>query len=420
MTMLRNSTAAAALMAAAALSCATSAASAADPRPDARILAAAKGAYDGELALLSQIVNIDSGTFNVEGGTRIQAILSERLKAAGAAVEIVPAEAPNLPSNLVATVTGKGKGRVLLIGHIDTVFEPGEAARRPFRTENGRAYGAGVMDEKGGVVTGVTAVELIHKLGLTDFARVTLLVETSEEQGSPGTRKLIDRLVHDNDIELNLEPEDKDTVTVWRKSSGNLTIKVKGRAAHAGVEPQAGRNAASELIHQIEQIEAAFPRSGDDTTVNLTELKAGTRPNIIPAYAEGVMNVRGRTLEAMKGVGDKAQELSTHTAIPDTTVAIDYDYSFPPLVQNDRVTSVADRARGFMAELGRKLSYGGNGGASESALADAAGIAALDGLGSTGAGAHTPNESLDLDGITPRLYVLTRLIQTYGAKPPAW
>ena len=275
------------------------------------------------------------------------------------------------------------------------------------------------MDEKGGVVTGVTALELVHKLGLTDFARITLLVETSEERGSPGTRKLIDRLVHDNDIELNLEPEDKDTVTVWRKSAGDLTIRVKGHAAHAGVEPQAGRNAASELIHQIEQIEACFPRSGDGTTVNLTILRSGTRPNIIPADAEGVMSVRGRTLEAMKAVGDKARELSTHTAIPDTAVSIDYDYNFPPLVQNERVTSVAERAKGFMVELGRPLAYGGNGGASESALADAAGISALDGLGSTGAGAHTPNESLDLDGVTPRLYVLTRLIQTYGAKPPA-
>jgi len=416
MSMLRTSAACAALMLAATAAPAHS--QSAPGKLDPKVLAAAKAAYDGEIKLLGEIVNIDSGTYNVEGGVKIQAILAERLKAAGAVVQLLPAEAPNLPPNLVATVTGKGRGRILMIGHIDTVFEPGEAARRPFRTDSGHAYGPGVMDEKGGVVTGVTAMELIHAMKYKNFDRITLLVETSEEQGSPGTRKLIDNLVHVHDVELNLEPEAKDTVTVWRKSSGTLTLKVTGRAAHAGMEPQAGRNAADELIHQIGKIEATYPRSGDGITVNLTTMKAGTRSNIIPAYAEGVLNVRARTLEDMAAVGATVRELATNTDVPDTTVSVDYDYSFPPLIQNARVTAVADKAKAFAAELGRSLAYGGNGGASESALADAAGTPALDGLGSTGAGAHTPNESLDLDSVTPRLYVLTRLIQTYGERPP--
>ena len=96
--------------------------------PDVRLKAAATAARASELALLEQIVDIDSGTGNVAGGEKIQAILAERLKAMGATVELAPAEAPGLPSNLVATFTGKGKGRVLLIGHIDTVLEDGEAA----------------------------------------------------------------------------------------------------------------------------------------------------------------------------------------------------------------------------------------------------------------------------------------------------
>ena len=97
---------------------------------DAKLMAAATAARASELSLLEQIVNIDSGTFNVEGGEKIQGILADRLKAMGAAVELIPAEAPGLPPNLVATFTGKGKGRVLLIGHVDTVLEKGEAARR--------------------------------------------------------------------------------------------------------------------------------------------------------------------------------------------------------------------------------------------------------------------------------------------------
>lgn len=386
--------------------------------PKAKEWAAAQAAYAGELDLLGQIVNIDSGTGNVEGGEKIAALLSPYLTALGATVERVPAEAPGLPANLVARLTGTGKGKVLLIGHLDTVFEPGEAAKRPFTVAGDVATGAGVMDEKGGVVTGVTALKLIHDLHFTDFASLTLLIETSEEQGSPGARHLIDKLARDSDVEFNLEPEARDTVTVWRKSSANLVLEVAGRAAHAGMEPEAGRNAADEAINQVRRIEAAFPRSGDGITVNLTLMKAGSRSNIIPAQAQVTLNVRGRTAEDMRAVETAARKIAASPEIADTTVKMTYDWSFPPLVENARVDGLAARATHFAEEIGRPLALGGNGGASESALADAVGTPALDGLGATGSGAHTPHESLDLTSVTPRLYILVRLIESTGANPP--
>ena len=388
--------------------------------PDARLKAAATAARASELALLEQIVDIDSGTGNVAGGEKIQAILAERLKAMGATVELAPAEAPGLPSNLVATFTGKGKGRVLLIGHIDTVLEDGEAAKRPFKVVGDTASGPGVMDEKGGVVTGLTALQLLHDLKRTDYAKITFLVETSEERGSPGARKLIERLVREHDVEFNLEPEYPDTLTVWRKSSAKLVIQVRGRSAHAGMEPQNGRNAGDELMHQIRMMEAAFPRSGEHITVNLTLLKGGSRDNIIPDYAEATLNVRGRTVEEMESVGARARANAAQTEVPDTTVSISYAPTFPPLVANDRVLRVAAEANRARAEFnGGTYRLYGNGGASESALADEAGTPTLDGLGATGSGAHTPNETLDLASYSERLYVLARLIETYGAKPPA-
>ena len=387
---------------------------------DAKLMAAATAARASELSLLEQIVNIDSGTFNVEGGEKIQGILADRLKAMGAAVELIPAEAPGLPPNLVATFTGKGKGRVLLIGHVDTVLEKGEAARRPFKVVGDTASGPGVMDEKGGVVTGIKALQLLHDLKRTDYGKITFLIETSEEDGSTGTRRLIDRLVREHDVELNLEPEYPDTLTVWRKSSANLVIRVHGKPAHAGMEPQNGRNAADELMHQIQLMEGAFPRSGDHITVNLTLLKAGSRSNIIPEFAEATLNVRGRTLEDMESVGARARDFAAHPEVSDTKVEITYSSSFPPLVANDRVLRIAAEANRARAEFnGGTYRLYGNGGASESALADAAGTPTLDGLGSTGSGAHTPQESLDLKSYTERLYVLTRLIEAYGARPPS-
>jgi glutamate carboxypeptidase len=219
---------------------------AARAEPDPRVWAAVQAAKPAELDLLRQIVDIDSGTGDAAGADKIQAILGARLKALSAVVQTLPAEAPGLGDNQVATFYGVGKGRILIIAHIDTVFGPGTVAQRPFGIADGRAYGPGVSDEKGGVVEAITALTLLNQLGFHDYAKITLLLETSEEMGSPGTRKLIDTLVRQNDVELNMEPGDPpDVLTVWRKGSETITITVHGKAAHAGINPQDGVNAAS-------------------------------------------------------------------------------------------------------------------------------------------------------------------------------
>src|SRR5579862_4469329 len=210
---------------------------------DGKVLAAAQAARASELELLEQVVDIDSGTGDVEGGRKVAAVLIERLKALGMTIESVPAEQAGLADNTVATLAGHGKSRILMIGHIDTVFEPGTVQRRPYRTDDKRAYGPGVSDEKGGVVEGVYALQILHDLGFKDFKQIAFLIETSEERGSTGTQALIGRLLKDADVELNLEPGDTpDVLTVWRKGSTTFHIQVKGRAAHAGIAPQEGRN----------------------------------------------------------------------------------------------------------------------------------------------------------------------------------
>ncbi len=260
------------------------------------IYAAAEKERPAQLELLRKLVNIDSGTGDVEGGRRIAALLIPELKALGASVETVPAEEPNLPENIVATLTGSGKARILMIGHLDTVFGPGTAAKRPYAVEGNQAHGPGVADEKGGVVEGLFALKLLHEIGFKNYRRITFLIETSEERGSPGTRQLIAKLLKDSDVELNLEPGDPpDVITVWRKGSATFHIDVKGKAAHAGVNPQDGRNAAVELMHQLQKLDS-LPHSGAGTTVNVTVIHAGERANIIPDAASAQVNVRVRKM----------------------------------------------------------------------------------------------------------------------------
>ncbi len=389
---------------------------------DARVWAAAEAARPDQLELLRQVVDIDSGTGDVSGGSKVAATLAGRLGALGAEVQAVPAEAPDLPDNLVATFRGTGKARILLIGHMDTVFEAGTSARRPYRTDADKAYGPGVGDEKGGVVEGVYALTLLHDLDFQDFGQIVFLIETSEERGSTGTQGLIARLAKDADVELNLEPGDTpDVLTVWRKSAVTFRIVVKGRAAHAGMAPQDGRNAATELLHQLQLFDGAFPKSGEGLTANLTILKAGTRANIIPDYAEAQINVRVRDLADLGPVQAVLEKDAAMTAVPDTKVSIDRgtDAVFPPLKVNPATEVLADRAEAIYAGLGLKIGRGGNGGASESALAAAAGTPALDGLGPAGGGFHGENEYILLSTVTPRLYLLTKLIMDLGKAPPA-
>ncbi len=396
-------------------------ASAAPARPvrNDKLWAAATAALPEQMKLWQEVVDIDSGTGDVEGGRKVAALLIPRLKALGAAVESLPAEAEGLPENTVATFSGAGKARILIIAHIDTVFGPGTVAKWPFKVEGAVVHGPGVGDEKGGVVEALMALKLLHDQGFKGYRKLTLLLETSEERGSPGTRKLINTLVREHDVELNMEPGDPpDAVTVWRKGSSTFHIIVKGRAAHAGVAPQDGRNAAVELIHQLRTVDA-MPHSGEGLTANLTTLKAGSRDNIIPDYAEAGVNVRTREAGDLNKVESALKASAAATEVPDTTVTVTHEAAYPPLPDNPVTNALARRAESIYAETGRTLGFGGNGGASESAMAAAAGTPALDGLGPVGGGFHSDKEFVDLTTVTPRLYLLARLIIDLSARPPA-
>jgi len=381
-------------------------------RPDQPVYRAAVAGRAGELELLKSVVDIDSGSGDVAGGERVESILAERLKAAGAEVRAVPPEIAGVAPNVVAVFHGTGKARVLIIAHIDTVFGPGTVAKRPFRIEGNRAYGPGVGDEKGGAVTAVTALEILHHLGFRDYATVTLLLDGSEELGSPGSTELIKTLARRSDVEFNMEPGDPpDALTVWRKGAGEIVIEVRGRAAHAGMVPEKGRNAAVELVHQLAALQGAFPQSGTGTTVNLTVMKAGDRSNIIPDFAEATFDVRVRKLSDFQGVLAQIKSRLAPKIVPDTAITVAAEGStYPPLIENAEVDALGKRAQRIYAELGRRATLSGNGGASESAVAMSVGVPALDGLGLVGAGFHTDREWIDLSSVTPRLYLFTRLL----------
>ncbi|WUR14362.1 glutamate carboxypeptidase [[Empedobacter] haloabium] len=384
--------------------------------PDATLLAKAEQHKAPALALLQKLVDIDSGTFSAKGLDDVGAIAAAELTRLGARVETFPAT-PALSKNLVATLDGKGKGRILLIAHMDTVFGDGTARAHPFRIEGRRAYGPGIMDDKGGIVIGVHALAVLREQGFGDFKRITVLLNTNEETGSHGTRALLERLAKQHDVVFNLEPgRPADGLVVSRKGSGDIELAVRGKASHAGVAPKQGVNAALEAAHQLVQLS----RLGDEakqTTVSWTVIKGGERSNVIPDRASAQADVRVMQPEEFDRVERDMRRIAASQLVPEAKVEIALKRSFPPMPPSSTTDALARAASSIYAELGRKLTLESSGGAADSSLAFAAGVPTIDGLGIVGGGIHTAEEYAEVDSIAPRIYLLARLIRQFGKDP---
>ncbi len=382
--------------------------------PNRPILDKAQGFVPEALKLWERLVNIDSGTGDEEGLKAIAAILLEELKRSGATVETIPVTRPSVGDNIVATLNGTGKGKVLLMAHMDTVFAKGAAAARPFRIKDGRAYGPGVSDDKSGIIAAVYVLRILNELKFKDYERVTLLLNSNEETGSRGSRQLIERLAKEHDVTLNLEAgRPGDGLVIWRKGSAQLTVEVKGRSAHAGVAPEDGRNAALELAHQVLQI-SKLGNPEKQTTVNVTVLRAGDRTNVIPDAANARLDVRALVAEEFDRVEREAAASARNKLITDTEVITSLLRSFPAMPQNPRIDMLASMAQRIYGEIGRTLKLEGSGGAADSSLAAGVFKPTLDGLGLVGGNAHTEREYAEVDSMVPRIYLLTRLVMELG------
>ena len=370
------------------------------------------------LKLWERLVNIDSGTGDAEGLKEVSAIVIEQLVKLGASIELSSAK-PAVGDNIVASLTGTGQGKVLLIAHMDTVFPRGAAKTRPFRIENGRATGPGVSDDKGGIVAAISVLKILDDLRFRDYARLTVLLNTNEETGSFGTRMLIERLAKEHDVSLNLEAgRTGDGIVIWRKGSGTVKVEVRGRAAHAGGAPDSGRNAAMEMAHQILQLsKLAAPERG--TTLNFTVLKSGDRKNVIPDYAIAEGDIRALLVEEFDRVEREMAVMSQKKMIPDTIVTTSMNRSFPIMARNEKIDALAAVAQRIYSEIGRKLRLEGSGGAADSSFAAGVFKPTLDGLGIIGGNAHTADEFAEVESMVPRFYLLTRMVMEFGAKNSA-
>ena len=371
------------------------------------------------LETVKQLVDVDTGTGQAPGLKTISALLVERLKALGAEVTTTPAT-PSTGDNIVGTIKGSGTRSFLLMVHYDTVFGPGTAAKRPFKQDGVRAYGPGVADAKGGVAMILHSLKLLQEEGFKDFGTLTVLFNPDEETGSSGSKKIIAELARQHDYVFSYEPPDKDAVTVATNGINGVILDVKGKSSHAGSAPEAGRNAAIELAHQMLQLkDLGDPAKG--TTVNWTLIKGGEKRNIIPSSASAEADMRYSDLGESDRVIADAQRIVQKKLIDGTEVSVRLEKGRPPLAKNPGSEQLAKTAQTLYGKIGRNIEPIAMRFGTDAGYAYVPGSekpAVLETMGVVGAGLHADDEYIELSSIAPRLYLTVALIkQLSEAKP---
>jgi glutamate carboxypeptidase len=289
----------------------------------------------------------------------------------------------------------KGDRPVLLLCHFDTVWPPGTLAAFPFEVEDGVARGPGTFDMKAGIVQCVEAVRQVRE------GPVTVLFTADEEVGSPTSRALIEDEARGARAVLVLEPAAGRAVKVARKGTGTYRVEVAGRAAHAGLAPDEGVNAALELARQIEAIgDVGDPRAG--TTVTVTMLGGGTATNVIPESAWCTVDVRMWTDEEAGRVA--AAMVGLRASLDGAEIRVTGGLNRGPL---EREASEGLYRR--LVALGYDVGEAEVGGASDGNFTAALGVPTLDGLGAVGGGAHARGEHVLIDEMAPRAEMVARL-----------
>ncbi|GJD96172.1 glutamate carboxypeptidase [Methylobacterium iners] len=388
---------------------------AADAEPDATVLAAAKAQDRPLRETLAGLVNVDTGTGQVPGLSKLEVLLRTRLEALGVAVEARPAP-PFGGNTLIGTLKGSGRAKLMMIVHYDTVFGEGEAAKRPYTERDGRAYGPGVADAKAGIAIILHTLAALKALDFTSYGQITVVFNPDEERGSRGSQDAIRAVAADQDAVLSFEPtfadEAVDAATIATKGINYASLTVKGHSAHAGGAPEAGRNAVTELAHQLLQLQELGDK-GKGTSLNWTVVQGGTKSNIIPDLAKAEGDMRYFEAGEYDRVLTQARRIVENRRVPDTQVTFDLARGRPPLPANPATRRLGEQARAIYREVGGDLKLVEIGGGTDAAYAFQPDSpdkpAVLESLGVVGGRYHSPDEFAVLDSLTPRLYLAIRL-----------
>jgi len=295
---------------------------------------------------------------------------------------------------------------------MDTVFPLGTLKKMPFYEKDGKIFGPGVLDMKGGIVITLSVISSLLSSGRPDTLPITALFTSDEEIGSHSSRTLIESLAHDTSIVFVMESGLVDgALKTWRKGVGGFYINVKGRAAHSGGDHEKGRNAIEEMAHQVIAIQKLTDYSRQ-TTLNVGVINGGTVSNVVPEDAFAEVDVRVMQPGEWERIEAEMQNLKP--VLDGTTLKISGGLNRPPMPYNEANKSAFEKACQIAKDkLSKELIAGGSGGASDGNFVAPLGIPVLDGMGAVGEGYHSDREYIFVKSLEERAELLAALIQNW-------
>ncbi len=368
-----------------------------------------KAELGGLVRCMQQAVEIESPSNNPEAIDRMANFFGREFRKHGANVRLLPNRRAG--SALVAQFWGSARGAkpILVLGHLDTVWEIGTLKTMPFEVRRGRAYGPGIFDMKSGIVCGLWAARALAALGIPPPGPVRFFLNPDEEVSSLAFRKELLAEARGARAVLVLEPSAAGgALKTARKGVGEFHVTVRGRSAHAGIDPESGVNAISEMARQILRIEKlARPKRG--LTVSVNVIQGGTRVNVIPEIAAARVDVR------VPAAADRArierQMRALRPILRGARLEITGGVNRPPL-ERKMAGALFRKARELAGMMCQELKEASTGGGSDGNFSAALGIPTLDGLGGIGDGAHARHEHVVLRELPKRVALIAALMAT--------
>lgn len=370
----------------------------------------ARAHQSGIVALLRELVECESPSFDAAAVNRFVELIADKLSGAGK-IRTFPGGRFGKILRCEFTLPGRQKdGQLLALGHSDTVWPTGTLNQMPFRRADGRLWGPGVLDMKSGIVFFIFAMRALVDLDRPVKRRVVMQLNSDEEVGSEVSRPLTEEAARNSSAVLVLEPGTGlvGKLKTARKGVGDYTVTVKGRASHAGVDFEAGASAVLELARQIERI-AGFTQIKRGITVNPGVISGGTRTNVVAAEARAEVDIRvlrekdapmlDKKFHALRPVDERC------------TIHVEGGLNRPPMERSAGIRALFKTAQSLAREIGVELEESTTGGGSDGNFTAALGVPTLDGLGGVGEGAHATNESILVDRIADRTALLAGLVE---------
>lgn len=361
-------------------------------------------------SMLEQLVNIDSGSYYKEGVDKIGKIIREKFEEIGMYVKVH--RETEFGDHLEIKYKEDSEPEIIIIAHMDTVFPIGEAERRPYKIIGDKAYGPGVSDEKASHVSVLYALKALMENGSDAYKNVHLIFNSDEEVGSRTSKAIIKEAAEGKAFSLVVESgRPGDAIVTERKGIGRFIFDVKGKSAHAGVEPERGKSAIEELAHKVIKLQNLNDLE-QGLSVNVGLIQGGISSNTIAPEAQAQVDVRVKNMDQANEITSKITEIANEEEVKGTTTELSGRIGRPPMEKVEGTEKLLDVIRAAGEEIGMSIQEVSTGGGSDAAYTSIEGVPTVDGMGPLGEFSHSEtDEYVDLKTFPKRTALLAKTIE---------